>query len=174
MKQITPCLWFDSQAEEAARFYVSIFKNSKVLGVSRYTRAGQEIHKRSPGSVMTVDFELDGQRFTALNGGPVFTFNEAVSFQVHCKAQEEIDYYWEKLSQGGDPNAQQCGWLKDKYGLSWQVVPEALLDVWKDHESPEAQRAMDAMLRMKKLDIRELERAAAGEMVTSSSGGARG
>jgi predicted 3-demethylubiquinone-9 3-methyltransferase (glyoxalase superfamily) len=164
-QRIAPCLWFDSQAEEAAQFYVSIFKNSKVLGVSRYPKAGQEIHRRSPGSVMTVDFELDGQTFTALNGGPVFKFNEAVSFQIYCKTQEDIDYYWEKLSQGGDPKAQQCGWLKDKYGLSWQVVPAALPEIFKDHESPQAQRVMEAMLRMKKLDIRELERAAAGETV---------
>jgi predicted 3-demethylubiquinone-9 3-methyltransferase (glyoxalase superfamily) len=166
-QRIAPCLWFDHQAEEAATFYVSVFKNSKITKVSRYTKAGQEIHKRPPGSVMVVAFELDGQPFTALNGGPVFTFNEAVSFQVHCKNQEEVDYYWDKLSKGGDPKAQQCGWVKDKYGLSWQVVPTVLTELLQDHESPKAQRVMEAMLRMKKIDIRELERAAAGQGVTA-------
>ena len=142
--------------------YVSIFKNSKIVAVARYPKAGQEIHKRPVGSVMTVDFELDGQPFTALNGGPVFTFNEAVSLQVYCDAQEEIDYYWDKLSRGGDPQAQQCGWLKDKYGLSWQIVPKALPDLFKDHQSEKAQRAMEAMLGMKKIDIDALERATVG------------
>jgi predicted 3-demethylubiquinone-9 3-methyltransferase (glyoxalase superfamily) len=160
--RIAPCLWFDSQAEEAARFYVSVFKNSKIVTIMRYSKAGQETHKRPPGSVMVVDFELDGQPFTALNGGPVFTFNEAVSLQVYCDSQQEVDYYWEKLSEGGDPRAQQCGWLKDKYGLSWQVVPKVLNEMLRDHESPKAQRAMEAMLRMKKLDIAGLERAFAG------------
>src|SRR3970040_767565 len=158
-QKITPCLWFDDQAEEAATFYVSIFKNSKITSIARYSKAGQEIHGRPPGSVMTVSFELDGQPFTALNGGPVFTFNEAVSLQVQCDTQTEVDYYWDKLSKGGDPNAQQCGWLKDKYGLwSWQVVPTVLPEMLKDHESARAQRAMDALLRMKKLDIGELQR----------------
>jgi predicted 3-demethylubiquinone-9 3-methyltransferase (glyoxalase superfamily) len=160
--KVAPCLWFDNQAEEAAKFYVSIFKNSKIVTVARYPKAGQEIHKRPVGSVMTVAFELSGQPFTALNGGPVFTFNEAVSLQVYCDTQEEIDYYWDKLSKGGDPKAQQCGWLKDKYGLSWQVVPKALADLFADHESEKAQRAMEAMLRMKKIDIDQLERAAVG------------
>ena len=122
-QKIAPCLWFDSQAEEAANFYVSVFKNSKITSVAKYTKAGQETHKKRPGSVMTVEFELDGQPFTALNGGPDFKFNEAVSLQVPCRNQDEIDHYWNKLSKGGDPKAQQCGWLKDKYGLSWQVVP---------------------------------------------------
>jgi predicted 3-demethylubiquinone-9 3-methyltransferase (glyoxalase superfamily) len=166
-QRIAPCLWFDSQAEEAAAFYVSVFKNSKITSVARYTKAGQETHKRRPGSVMTVAFELDGQPFTALNGGPQFQFNEAVSFQVNCRDQEEIDYYWAKLSKGGDPKAQQCGWLKDKYGLSWQVFPTILPELLKDHESPTAARAMEAMLRMKKIDIRELERAVAGDKVTA-------
>ena len=157
--RMAPCLWFDDQAEEAARFYVSIFKNSKIVGVFRYSTAGQEIHKRPPGSVMTVEFELDGQPLTALNGGPVFTFNEAISLQVYCDTQQEVDYYWDKLSQGGDPKAQQCGWLKDQYGLSWQIVPWRLFELLKDHESPTAQRAMEAMLDMKKIDIAELERA---------------
>jgi predicted 3-demethylubiquinone-9 3-methyltransferase (glyoxalase superfamily) len=162
-QRIAPCLWFDHQAEEAATFYVSVFKNSKIVTVARYSKAGLEIHKRPMGSVMTVAFELDGQAFTALNGGPVFTFNEAVSLQVSCDNQEEVDYYWEKLSKGGDPKSQQCGWLKDKYGLSWQIVPTVLPEMLKDHESPKAQRAMEAMLRMKKIDIAELERAFAGQ-----------
>ena len=123
-QKIVPCLWFDSQAEEAAKYYTGIFKNSKITNVSHYTEAGREIHGRKAGSVMTVAFELDGQPFTALNGGPDFKFNEAISFQVICETQKEIDHYWDKLSQGGDPKAQQCGWLKDKFGLSWQVVPE--------------------------------------------------
>jgi predicted 3-demethylubiquinone-9 3-methyltransferase (glyoxalase superfamily) len=165
MNRITPCLWFDHQAEEASNFYVSVFKNSKITSISRYTKAGQEIHHRTPGSVMTVQFELDGQPFTALNGGPVFTFNEAVSLQVLCDTQKDVDYYWEKLSQGGDPQAQQCGWLKDKYGLSWQVAPKMLSELFTDHQSPRAERAMEAMLRMKKLDIAELERAASAEPV---------
>ncbi len=157
-QRIAPCLWFDSQAEEAAKFYVSVFKNSRIVSVARYGKAGQETHHRPPGSVMTVGFELDGQSFTALNGGPVFTFNEAVSLQINCETQEEIDYYWDKLSTGGDPRAQQCGWLKDKYGLSWQVAPTVLPELLKDHDSARAARAMEALLRMKKIDIGELQR----------------
>ena len=167
IKRIAPCLWFDHQAEEAAAFYVSVFKNSRILSVARYSKAGQETHRRPAGSVMTVAFELDGQPFTALNGGPAFTFNEAVSMQVNCSNQDEVDNYWDKLSKSGDPKAQQCGWLKDKYGLSWQIVPTVLPELLKDHDSPKAQRAMEALLRMKKIDIRELERAAAGERVTA-------
>jgi len=167
MQKITPCLWFDNQAEEAATFYTSVFKNSKVISVARYPKAGQEIHRRPPGSVMIVAFELDGQPFTALNGGPEFTFNEAISLQVNCSNQEEVDHYWNKLSTSGDPSAQQCGWLKDKYGLSWQIVPAVLPEMLKDHESQKAQRAMEALLRMKKIDIRELERAVAGEGVSA-------
>ncbi|HWM91114.1 MAG TPA: VOC family protein [Thermoanaerobaculia bacterium] len=158
-KRITPCLWFDSQGEEAARFYTSVFKNSSIVEISRYGEAGQEIHGRPPGSVMTVEFDLDGQRFTALNGGPMFKFNEAVSFQINCETQDEVDYYWEKLSEGGDEKAQVCGWLKDKYGLSWQVVPVILAELVKDPESEKSKRAMNAMLKMKKLDIAELKRA---------------
>jgi predicted 3-demethylubiquinone-9 3-methyltransferase (glyoxalase superfamily) len=161
-QRIAPCLWFDNQAEEAAMFYVSVFKNSKIVSIARYSKAGFEVHKRPAGSVMTVAFELDGQTFTALNGGPAFTFNEAISLQVQCDSQDEVDYYWDKLSKGGDPKAQQCGWLKDKYGLSWQIVPKVLLEMVKDHESAKAPRVMDALLRMKKLNIAELERAAAG------------
>jgi len=161
--RITPCLWFDDQGEEAARFYTEIFPNSRITAITRYGEAGFEIHKRPAGSVMTVQFELDGQSFTALNGGPAFTFNEAVSFQVNCASQEEVDYYWEKLSAGGDPGAQVCGWLKDRFGLSWQVIPTELEEMFKDESSPGAQRAMEAMLKMKKLDIAELRRAYAGE-----------
>ena len=167
MQRIAPFLWFDHEAEDAAKFYVSIFKNSKIVSVTRYSKAGQDAHKRPPGSVMTVAFELEGQAFTALNGGPAFKFNEAVSLQVNCSNQEEVDYYWDKLSAGGDPKAQACGWLKDKYGLSWQVTPTVLLDLIKDQESPKGQRTMEAMLRMKKIDIREIERAAAGQPVTA-------
>jgi len=161
VQRIAPCLWFDNQAEEAANYYVSIFKNSKITDVTRYGKAGFEIHKRPAGSVMTVAFELDGQSVTALNGGPIFTFNEAISLQVFGNTQDAVDYYWEQLSKGGDPKAQQCGWLKDKFGLSWQVVPKVLPELLKDHESARAQRAMDALLRMKKINIADLERAAA-------------
>ena len=160
--RIAPCLWFADQAEEAARFYTGIFKNSRIRTITRYGTAGFEAHHRPAGSVMTVEFELDGQPFTALNGGPVFTFNEAISLQIFCTTQDEIDYYWEKLSAGGDPQAQQCGWLKDRYGLSWQVVPANMDELFKDEESPGAKRAMEAMLQMKKLDIAELERAHGG------------
>src|SRR5215471_10920996 len=132
MKRMTPCMWFDNQAEEAANFYISIFPNSKICNTGRYGNEGQEIHGRKPGSVMTVEFEIEGQRFVALNGGPVFKFNEAVSFQVHCESQEELDYCWQRLSQGGDEKAQQCGWLKDKYGLSWQIVPTILSKLLQD------------------------------------------
>ena len=160
--RIRPCLWFNDQGEDAARFYTGIFPNSRILATTHYSEAGFEIHGRPAGSVMTVVFELDGQRFTALNGGPHFTFNEAVSFEVHCKTQEEIDYYWERLGEGGDPAAQVCGWLKDQYGLSWQVVPTELEEMIADAQSPAAQRTIKAMLQMKKMDIAELRRAYAG------------
>ena len=162
LKRITPCLWFDHQAEEAARFYTGIFRSSRITTITRYPGAGQEVHGKPAGSVMVVDFELDGQPFTALNGGPVFTFNEAISLQVYCETQEEIDDYWEKLSAGGDPKAQVCGWLKDRYGLSWQVVPTGLDELMEDHQSPGAQRAMTALLGMKKIDLAELQRAYGG------------
>ena len=161
-QRITPCLWFADEAEEAARFYTGIFKNSRITAITRYSEAGFETHHRPAGSVMVVAFELDGQTFTALNGGPVFKFNEAISFQVNCGTQDEIDYYWEKLSAGGDPKAQQCGWLKDRYGASWQVVPNDMDEMFEDAASPGAQRAMAAMLRMKKMDVAELRRAYAG------------
>lgn len=159
MQKITPCLWFDDQAEEAAKFYTSIFPNSKIGNISRYGEAGQEVHGKTAGTVMTVAFELDGQTVTALNGGPIFKFNEAISLQVDCETQEEVDYYWQKLSQGGDETAQQCGWLKDKYGVSWQIVPRVLIEILDDADESKSQRAMTAMLKMKKIDINELKRA---------------
>lgn len=161
INKIVPCLWFDNQAEEAASFYVSIFENSRVTNVSRYGKEGQEIHGRAPGSVMTVAFELEGQPFTALNGGPLFKFNEAVSLQVMCGTQEEIDRLWSKLGEGGPVEAQQCGWLKDKYGLSWQIVPSMLPELMTDPDQSKADRVMKALLRMKKLDIAELKKARA-------------
>lgn len=162
LQTITPCLWFDDQAEAAAEFYTAIFKDSRILRVTRYGEAGREIHGKPAGSIMTVVFELDGQAFTALNGGPLFTFTEAISFQVRCETQEEVDYYWEKLSEGGDARAQQCGWLKDKYGVSWQVVPTALLEMINDPDAEQSRRAMEAMLQMKKIDIETLKRTYAG------------
>jgi predicted 3-demethylubiquinone-9 3-methyltransferase (glyoxalase superfamily) len=162
IQRITPCLWFDHQAEEAAKFYIGIFRNSRIVQVSRYGEAGREVHGQAPGTVMTVAFELDGQTFTALNGGPIFKFNEAISFQINCETQAEVDHYWGKLSQGGDEGAQQCGWLKDKYGLSWQVVPRLLIEMLTDADSAKSQRAMKAMLQMKKIDIDKLKRAYAG------------
>ena len=160
--KIAPCLWFDDQAEAAANFYTGIFPKSKIVKITRYGNAGQEIHGGKPGSVLTVAFELDGQTFTALNGGPVFKFNEAISLQVFCETQAEVDHYWEKLSAGGEPKAQQCGWLKDRYGVSWQVVPVALIEMIGDPDRARADRAMAALLKMKKLDIAELKRAYAG------------
>jgi predicted 3-demethylubiquinone-9 3-methyltransferase (glyoxalase superfamily) len=157
--KISPCLWFDDEAEEAARFYTDIFKGSKIVAISRYPEAGQEIHGKPAGSVMTVAFELNGQSFTALNGGPLSKFNEAISFQIECATQEEVDYYWERLSQGGDPEAQQCGWLKDKFGLSWQIVPKILPQLLTDPDPANSKRAFQAMLEMKKLDIEGLQRA---------------
>jgi predicted 3-demethylubiquinone-9 3-methyltransferase (glyoxalase superfamily) len=162
IQHITPCLWFDDQGEEAAKFYTGIFKNSKILSTIRYSKAGIDVHGRPEGSVMVMEFELDGQAFTALNGGPLFKFNEAISLQVICESQEEIDYYWKRLGEGGDPKAQQCGWLKDKYGLSWQVVPTGMHEMLKDHKSEKARRAMAAVMRMKKLDLAALTRAYEG------------
>jgi predicted 3-demethylubiquinone-9 3-methyltransferase (glyoxalase superfamily) len=159
-QKIAPCLWFDGQAEAAAEFYVSIFKsNSKITKVARYGEAGKEVHGREPGSVMTVAFELDGQPFTGLNGGPYFKFNEAISFQIFCDTQEELDYFWERLNEGGDEESQQCGWLKDKFGISWQVVPGILADLVDEPQSEKSQRAMNAMMQMKKLDIATLQKA---------------
>jgi predicted 3-demethylubiquinone-9 3-methyltransferase (glyoxalase superfamily) len=157
--KITPCLWFDDRAEQAAKFYTGIFSNSKILHISRYGEAGTEIHGKPAGSVLAVAFELDGQTFTALNGGQMFKFNEAISFQVDCQTQAEVDYYWEHLSSGGDETAQQCGWLKDQYGVSWQIVPRILVEMLNDPET--SQLTMTAMLQMKKIDIDELKRATA-------------
>jgi predicted 3-demethylubiquinone-9 3-methyltransferase (glyoxalase superfamily) len=159
MKNLVPCLWFDRSAEEAVNFYTSIFKNSKIGNISRYTEAGHEIHGMPPGTVLTIDFELDGRAFTALNGGPMFKFTEAVSFQVHCDSQDEVDYYWSKLSQGGDESAQQCGWLKDKFGLSWQIVPTLLIELVRDKDPQKSGRVMNAILQMKKIDIATLRKA---------------
>ncbi|HET6686249.1 MAG TPA: VOC family protein [Jiangellaceae bacterium] len=154
MQRITPSLWFDTEAEDAANFYVSVFKNSQVLNVSRYGEAGP----RPAGMVMTVDFELDGQEFIALNGGPEFPFTEAVSLQVNCETQDEVDRYWSVLSEGGEEGP--CGWLKDRYGLSWQIIPVALTELLNDPDAAKAQRAMAAMLQMKKIDIAALHAAA--------------
>jgi predicted 3-demethylubiquinone-9 3-methyltransferase (glyoxalase superfamily) len=159
-RKITPCLWFDTQAEEAANHYVSIFKNARIGHISRYAKAGNEIHGRPAGSVMTVEFELDGQPFVALNGGPHFKFDEAVSFQVFCDSQDEIDYYWSKLSAGGQEGP--CGWLKDKFGLSWQVVPSALIEMLSQPNSEKTERVTGAFLHMKKFDIEAPKQAYAG------------
>src|SRR5512144_45536 len=161
LRKITPCLWFDGKAEEAARFYVSVFKNARMGKISHYGGEGFEIHGRPEGSVMTVEFEIEGQNFTALNGGSHFKFNEAISFQIPCETQEEIDYYWEKLSAGGEIG--QCGWLKDKFGVSWQIFPTALPDMMRDSDKAKAARAMRAMLGMKKFDIAELRTAHEGK-----------
>jgi len=151
IQKITPFLWFDHEAEEAANFYTSVFKNSKVESVTRYGEAGPG----PKGSVMTVAFELEGQKFTALNGGPSFKFTEAISFVVHCETQQEVDHYWENLSEGG--KEVQCGWLKDKFGLSWQIVPNALIEILKGNDAARSQRVMQAMFQMKKIDIARLE-----------------
>jgi predicted 3-demethylubiquinone-9 3-methyltransferase (glyoxalase superfamily) len=158
MQKITPFLWYDDKAEEAANFYVSIFKNSKVLNLTRYGEAGPG----PKGSVLTVAFELEGQKFVALNGGPHFKFTEAVSFVVNCATQEEVDYFWEKLLEGGGKES-QCGWLKDKYGLSWQITPTILPELLQDKDPEKANRVMQAMLKMVKIDIETIKRAAAGE-----------
>lgn len=159
MQKITPCLWFDHQAEEAANFYISVFKDSRVGKITRYGKEGYEIHGRPAGTVMTVEFRLEGQDFIALNGGPVFKFNEAISFQVHCETQEELDHYWEALSAGGDKGAQRCGWLKDRYGVSWQIIPTALAQMLQDQDAAKSQRVMKALLQMDKLDLRRLREA---------------
>ena len=166
-QRLSSNLWFAYEAEEAENYYVSILKNGKVKKVTHYGKEGYDIHKMPEGTVMTVEFELDGQTFVALNGGPVFKFNEAVSFIVNCDTQAEIDYYWEKLSQGGDKQAQVCGWLKDKYGLSWQVIPRQLSEMMSDQPTERSESVMKAMLQMKKLDIKKLEEAYNGEAVLS-------
>jgi predicted 3-demethylubiquinone-9 3-methyltransferase (glyoxalase superfamily) len=159
-RKITPCLWFDCEAEDAARFYCSIFKNSRLGQITRYVNEGQEIHGKEAGSVMAVEFEIAGQNFVGLNGGPQFKFTEAVSFQVHCDDQDEIDYFWDRLSEGGSEGP--CGWLKDKFGLSWQIVPKALVAMLSSGDRSKAERVTKAFLQMKKFDIAALERAFAG------------
>jgi predicted 3-demethylubiquinone-9 3-methyltransferase (glyoxalase superfamily) len=162
VQKITPCLWFDNQAEEAAKFYVAIFENSGIDTVTRYGKEGFERHGRPEGSVMTVTFRLEGQTFTALNGGPLFSFSPAISLVMHCDSQAEVDYFWDRLGEGGDPGAQQCGWLKDKFGLSWQIVPGRLLAMIAGGPQAQAARAMTALLQMRKLDLAALERAYEG------------
>ena len=157
MQKITPCLWFDDQAEEAVKFYASIFKNSKIKSITRYSEDAAKVSGRPKGSVLTVAFKLAGQEFLALNGGPIFKFTEAVSFIVNCKTQAEVDRLWEKLSEGGEKG--QCGWLKDKYGLSWQIVPTMLSKMLQDKDARKSERVMSALLQMKKLDIKRLEQA---------------
>jgi len=163
IQKVTPNLWFNKQAEEAAKYYTSIFKNSRIGKMTRYGKEGFETTHMPEGAVLTVEFFLDGQQFVALNAGPEFKFNESVSFIINCDTQEEVDYYWEKLSEGGDEKAQMCGWLKDRYGLSWQVVPVEVWDLWRDEKSEAYQRAMRAMLQMKKLDIKKLKQAFEGK-----------
>jgi predicted 3-demethylubiquinone-9 3-methyltransferase (glyoxalase superfamily) len=161
-QKITPCLWFDSEAEDAAKFYCSIFENSKIEQVSRYVDAGQEIHGKKAGSVMVVAFNLEGQKFVALNGGPQFKFDEAVSFQISCRTQKEVDYFWSKLTAEGGKEG-PCGWLKDKFGLSWQVVPTSLIDMMLDKDASKVARVTNAFLKMKKFDIEALKRAFDGK-----------
>jgi len=159
-QKITPTLWFDTEAEEAAAFYISVFPNSRIVNVARYTEAGP----RPAGMVMTIEFELDGQRFIGINGGPQFTFDEAVSFQINCETQDDVDYYWERLSEGGEEGP--CGWLKDRYGLSWQVTPPGMDELFADPDPKKAERAMKAMLGMSKLDLAALRSAAEGVPVS--------
>ncbi len=160
-QKIAPCLWFASEAEDAARYYTGIFPSSKIVKIARYGKAGFEQHQQKEGTVLTVQFELAGQAFTALNGGPLFKFNEAISLQIYVDDQKELDYYWDKLTAGGDPSAQVCGWLKDKYGLSWQVAPRKMVD-WFGDPNEKSERAMTALMTMKKLDIATLDRAYEG------------
>jgi predicted 3-demethylubiquinone-9 3-methyltransferase (glyoxalase superfamily) len=160
-QKIAPCLWFASEAEEAARYYTGIFPDSKIGRIARYGKAGFEQHQQKEGTVLTVQFELAGQPFTALNGGPIFKFNEAVSLQIYVDDQKELDYFWNKLTAGGDPAAQVCGWLKDKYGLSWQVVPKKIVE-WFGDPNEKSERAMSALMKMGKLDIATLEKAYRG------------
>jgi len=161
MQKITPFLWFDNKAEDAARFYTSIFKNSKIGTIARYSEEGAKTAGRPKGSAMTVTFQLEGQEFMALNGGPLFKFTEAISFLVSCETQEEVDFFWEKLSAGGQPG--RCGWLKDKYGVSWQIVPAGLGKLMSDPDPEKSRRAMQALLQMNKIDIKRLQQASGGE-----------
>ena len=158
LQKISPHLWFDTQAEDAVKFYVSIFKESKIGRVNRYGEAGRDVHRMQPGMVMSAQFWLEGQEFLALNGGPLFKFNESISFVINCDDQEEIDYYWEKLTEGGDPKAQRCGWLKDKFGLSWQVVPKELFKIFGT-DGTKSQKVMPVFMQMNKIDIARLQEA---------------
>lgn len=160
-QRITPFLWFDGKAEEAAKFYVSVFENSKITATTRYSKEAAKASGQPEGTAMTVGFQLDGQDFTALNGGPHFKFNEAVSLVVHCRSQEEVDHYWKQLSAGGDEKAQQCGWLKDRYGLSWQIVPDQMIELLSQPDQAKAQKAMAALMQMKKIDLNVLQKATA-------------
>jgi predicted 3-demethylubiquinone-9 3-methyltransferase (glyoxalase superfamily) len=162
MQKITPFLWFNDNAEAAVKFYTSIFKKSNVGTIARYDEAGEKVAGRPAGSVMTVDFQIEGQDFIALNGGPMFKFNESISFVVNCKTQKEVDYYWEKLTAGGGKKV-QCGWLKDKFGVSWQIVPIELNKLMNSKDAAKSQRVMEAMLKMVKLDINKLKAAAKGK-----------
>ena len=162
MQKITPFLWFDDQAEEAAKFYTSVFKNSKIGRILRYSEEAAKASGRPAGSVLTVEFEMEGQKFVALNGGPLFKFNESISFVVNCETQEEVDYFWEKLTADGGQES-QCGWLKDKFGVSWQVTPSVLIDMLHDKDSGKSERVMHAMLQMQKIDIAKLKAAYAGK-----------
>jgi predicted 3-demethylubiquinone-9 3-methyltransferase (glyoxalase superfamily) len=161
LQKITPCLWFDTEAEEAAQFYVSVFEDSRILRVLHYTEAGYEIHGKPARTVLTVEFEISGERLTALNGGPQFKFSEAISLEVNCETQQEIDYYWDKLSNGGEKG--YCGWLKDRYGLSWQVTPIILAEMLSDPDQDKCTRVTNAFLQMKKFKIRDLEKAFSGK-----------
>lgn len=162
IQKITTNLWFDTQAEEAAKFYTSVFENSKIGRITRYGNEGHQIHEKQEGSVMAVEFELEGQAFVALNGGPQFKFTEAISFIIHCEDQEDLDYYWGKLSEGGDEKAQVCGWLKDRFGVSWQIVPAELTEMVNDPNPEKSERLMKALLQMKKIDIKTLKQAYIG------------
>ena len=162
MQKITPFLWFDDQAEDAAKFYTSIFKNSKIGKIARYDKAGEKAAGRPAGSVMTIEFQLEGQKFVALNGGPHFKFTEAISFVVNCETQKEVDYFWQKLTADGGQES-QCGWLKDKFGVSWQIVPTILPELLSDKDATKSERVMKAMLKMVKLDIAKLKAAAQGK-----------
>jgi predicted 3-demethylubiquinone-9 3-methyltransferase (glyoxalase superfamily) len=170
MQRITPCLWFDTEAEEAAKYYCGIFKNSKLGNISHYGNEGKDVHGKRAGTVLTVEFELNGQKFIALNGGPQFRFNESVSFTIECRDQQEIDYYWEKLGAGGDPSAQVCGWLKDKFGLSWQVAPAKIGEWLAGPSTEKTERVMAEVMKMKKIDLATLERAYEGQGEPATAG----
>ena len=160
IQKITPFLWFDDNAEEAAKFYTSIFKNSKIIDIAYYGESAAEASGRPKGTLMTVTFELEGQRFMALNGGPIFKFSQAISFLVSCETQQEVDDLWKKLSEGGE--VEQCGWLKDKFGVSWQIVPRVLGEMMQDKDAEKSEKVMKALLQMKKIDIQSLQKAYAG------------